>query len=79
MSKPQDRTVSPRPDGRWADKRNDAGKAAGIYDQQQQAIDASRGHLKNQGGGELTVQNRRGQIRRKDTIAPGNDGFPPRG
>lgn len=79
MSKPQDRMVSLRPDGRWADKRNDAGKAAGIYNTQRAAIDAARERLKNQGGGELIVQNRHGQIGRKDTIAPGNDNFPPRG
>jgi hypothetical protein len=79
MSKPHDRIVSRRPDGRWADKRNDAGKAAGIYDTQQAAEAASRARLKNAGGGELTVQNRHGKIARKDTVAPGNDRFPRRG
>ena len=79
MSKPQDRVISPRPDGRWANKRNDADRASSVCDTQQQAIQDARRNLSNQGGGELSVQNRHGQIRQKDTIAPGNDPFPPRG
>jgi len=34
--------------------------------------------LKNQGGGELTIIGRNRKIRSKDTIAPGNDPYPPR-
>jgi len=34
--------------------------------------------LGNQGGGELSIKGRDGRIRSKDTIAPGNDPFPPR-
>ena len=79
MSKPQDRMVYHRPDGRWANERNDAGRASSIHDTQGGAINAARQNLVNQGGGELTVQGRDGRIRSKDTIAPGNDPFPPRG
>ena len=78
MSKPQDRMISQRPDGTWANKRNDAGKASSVHDTQQAAIDAAHQMLVNQGGGELTVQGRDGRIRSKDTIAPGNDPNPPR-
>lgn len=78
MSKPQDRTISKRPDGTWANKRNDAGKASSVHDTQQAAIEAARHMLQNQGGGELTVQGRDGQFRSKDTIAPGNDPMPPK-
>lgn len=78
MSKPQDRTISRRPDGTWANKRNDAGKASSVHDTQQAAIEAARRMLQHQGGGELTVQGRDGQFRSKDTIAPGNDPLPPR-
>jgi hypothetical protein len=78
MSKPRDRIVSPRPDGTWANKRNDAGKASGIHDSQAAAIQAARGMPQNSGGGALTVQSRHGVISSKDTIPPGNDPNPPK-
>ena len=73
MSKPQDRVVTQRPDGSWANQRNDAGRASSVHDTQRAAIDAARENLRNQGGGEVTVQGRDGQFRAKDTIAPGRD------
>tara|TARA_R110000787_G_scaffold263936_1_gene369833 strand:+ start:429 stop:668 length:240 start_codon:yes stop_codon:yes gene_type:complete len=73
MSKPQDRTVSQRPDGSWANKRNDAGKASSLHQTQADAIAAGKAMLGNQGGGEITVQGVNGQFRMKDTVAPGND------
>lgn len=78
MSKPQDRMISQRPDGRWANKRNDADKASSVHETQHAAIQQARTNLNNQGGGELSVQDRHGQIRQKDTITPGNDPCPPR-
>ena len=79
MSKPQDRVISKRPDGQWADQRNDANRASGLHRTQREAIDAARNHLRNQGGGEVTIQGEDGKLRAKDTIAPGRDPFPPRG
>ena len=79
MSKPQDRVVSKRPDGQWANQRIDAGRASSVHETQRAAIDAARGNLRNQGGGEVTIQGRDGRFRDKDTIAPGHDSFPPRG
>lgn len=78
MSKPQDRFISRRPDGTWANSRNDAERASSVHDTQQAAIEAARRMLQNQGGGELTVQGRDGQIRSKDTIPPGRDPDPPK-
>lgn len=78
MSKPQDRMVYRRPDGQWANERNDADRASSVHETQQEAIDAARQNLTNQGGGELSVQGLDGRIRSKDTIAPGNDPCPPR-
>lgn len=78
MSKPQDRTVYRRPDGSWANKRNDAGKASSLHRTQRGAIDAADDMLGNQGGGELTVIGRDHKIRSKDTIVPGRDPNPPR-
>ncbi len=78
MSKGRDRTIYKRDDGKWANKRNDAGRASSVHDTQKAANDAGRAMLKNQGGGELTTKGLDGKIRSKDTIAPGNDPCPPR-
>lgn len=79
MSKPQDRTISKRPDGSWANKRNDASRASSIHTTQKGAVDAGREMLKNQGGGELTIKGVNGRFREKDTVTPGNDPNPPKG
>ena len=78
MSKPRDRTVYRNDDGKWANKRNDAGKASSVHDTQSEADRAARQNLKNQGGGELTTKGVDGRIRSKDTIAPGKDPNPPK-
>jgi hypothetical protein len=78
MSKGRDRTVFQRPDGQWANKRNDAGRASSLHSTQRSAERAARDMLKNQGGGELTTKSENGRIRSKDTIPPGNDPLPPR-
>lgn len=73
-----DRSVYLRPDGNWANKRNDTDKASSLHTTQKEAEQAAREMLKNQGGGELTTMGRNGQIRSKDTIDPGNDPNPPK-
>jgi hypothetical protein len=77
MSKGRDRTVYRRTDGQWANKRNDADKASSLHETQQEANDAAREMLRNQGGGELTTMGRDHKITSKDTIPPGNDPNPP--
>lgn len=71
------RIVYRRSTGDWVNKKNGAGKASSVHGTQQEAVDAAREMLKNQGGGELTTKGTNGQIRSKDTIAPGNDPVPP--
>ncbi|MCE0882887.1 DUF2188 domain-containing protein [Pseudomonas putida] len=73
MSKPQDRTISQRPDGTWENKRNDSDRASSVHDTQAEAQQAAREMLQNHGGGEMTTKGRDGQFRAKDTIKPGND------
>ena len=77
MSKGRDRTIYRTSNGKWMNRRNDAGKASSVHDTQQNAINSARTMLGNQGGGELTVMGRNGRIRSKDTIKPGNDPCPP--
>jgi hypothetical protein len=67
-----------RDDGTWVQKRNDAERAAGVYDTQAEAAREAKEMLENDGGGELIIKGRDGQIRSKDTISPGNDPNPPR-
>ena len=78
MSKGRDRTVSKRSDGLWENKRNDAQKPSSTHKTQREAVQAARGMLGNQGGGELTTKGVNGKFRSKDTIAPGNDPNPPK-
>lgn len=77
MGKKNDRIVSPHPDG-WANKKLGADKPASVHPTQREAERAARETLQRQGGGELITQGRDGQIRSKDTIAPGNDPNPPK-
>lgn len=72
------RSVYKTPQG-WADKNDDASRPAAYHPTQQAAIDAAREHLRNQGGGELSIHRPGGPIRDKDTVPPGNDPFPPKG
>ena len=78
MSNTAGRSVYPREDGNWVNKRNDADRAGSVHDTQRAAEDAAREMLRNEGGGELTTMGRDGKIRSKDTIAPGPDPLPPR-
>ena len=78
MSKKRDRIVYRRGDGKWVNKRVGASRAKDAHDTQAEAIDSARSTLRNQGGGELITKGRDGKIRSKDTIAPGNDPYPPR-
>jgi Uncharacterized protein conserved in bacteria (DUF2188) len=78
MSKRNDRMVSPRPDGQWANKAVGADRAGSVHPTQRAAEQAAREMLQRSGGGELITQGRDGQIRSKDTIAPGNDPNPPK-
>lgn len=73
-----DRTVSKRPDGTWANKKDGADRASSTHETQREAIDAAREMLQNSGGGELKVKGENGKIRSKDTIPPGHDPNPPK-
>jgi hypothetical protein len=74
-----DRTVSQRPDGTWANKRDGAERASSLHNTQRDAANSARQQLKTSGGGELKVKGEDGKIRSKDTIPPARDPFPPKG
>lgn len=75
--KTNDRIVFRR-NGEWVNKRLDAVRAGSVHGTQQEAESAARAMLGSSGGGELITKGRDGQIRSKDTIAPGSDPCPPR-
>ena len=68
-----DRTISQRDDGQWANKRDGGDRATSLHGTQKQAADAARAQLKASGGGELKVKDEDGRIRSKDTIPPAVD------
>lgn len=72
------RQVVPHGDG-WAVKAPRATRASSVHRIKDDAIDAARVILANDGGGEMLIHRRDGSFQRKHTIAPGNDPFPPRG
>jgi hypothetical protein len=79
MSRQQDRWVVSGADGGWDVKAPDAKRASSHHNTQADAIDRAREIVSHAGGGELVVQGEDGRIRRKDTIAPARDPYPPRG
>ncbi|MEV7933488.1 DUF2188 domain-containing protein [Curtobacterium sp. NPDC089185] len=66
------RDVTHNPNGGWH-VRGGGDRASAHTDTQAEAIDRARQIIGNQGSGELSVHDRQGQVRAKDTIAPGND------
>jgi hypothetical protein len=75
---PNRRIVTPRPEGGWQVTKPGADRASAVTPTQGQAIDRARQILQNDGGGELQIRGRNGQIRDSDTVSPGNDPNPPR-
>ncbi len=73
-----DRTVSKRPDGTWANKKDGNDRASSVHRTQGDAQRTARDMLKKTGGGELKVKGEDGKIRSKDTIPPGRDPNPPK-
>ena len=69
---PSKRTVTPHPEG-WSVEKPGASRASSVHSTQQEAIDAARGYLQREGGGELAIKGRDGRVRDQDTIPPGND------
>lgn len=73
----KDRYVT-RHDNGWAVKGPGASRASSIHRTQKEAESRAKEIVSNLGGGEVRIQNRQGQWRDSDTVAPGNDPFPPR-
>ncbi|HRH20172.1 MAG TPA: DUF2188 domain-containing protein [Brevundimonas sp.] len=77
MTKENNRHIVPHPDG-WAVKKPHADRASGVFPTQKDALDRARQIIERKGGGEAVIHRPDGRIRDSDTVAPGNDPFPPR-
>ena len=73
-----ERHVVQNPSGGWDVVKPHADRASAHTDTQAQAQDRARQIVHNTGGGEVVTHGADGRIRDSDTVAPGNDPFPPR-
>lgn len=71
MSK-NDRYVVNHPEG-WAVKKPGAERSSDVFHRQSDAERRAKEIVSNLGGGEVRIQDRRGQWRDSDTVPPGND------
>ena len=78
MAKPNDRYVVRNPDGGWDVKAAQAKRSSKHAQTQAEAIQHAKDIVRNAGGGEVRIQGRDGRFRDSDTVAPGNDPYPPR-
>lgn len=62
-----------RRNGEWVTKRQDASRASSAHNTQAEAYAAARQYSANNGGGDVSIHGVNGQIREKNTIAPGSD------
>lgn len=79
MATKNNRHVVPNPAGGWDVKKADAQKSSAHTRTQSEAIKRASEIVENAGGGEVRIHGKDGQIRDSNTIAPGNDPYPPKG
>lgn len=79
MAKRNERHVVPNPSGGWDVRKPGSNRSSGHTGTQSEAIDRAKRILGNDGGGEAVIHRPDGKIRDSDTVAPGNDPFPPKG
>lgn len=64
--------------GQWAAIKDGAERVSAYADTQKEAEQLAKQFCGNAGGGEVRIHRPDGSIRDSDTVAPGNDPFPPR-
>lgn len=62
----------------WAVKRAGVAAPESVHRTQSTAEQRAKQSVRSAGGGEVRIQGRDGRWRDSDTVAPGNDPFPPR-
>ncbi|SHQ96141.1 Uncharacterised protein [Mycobacteroides abscessus subsp. abscessus] len=76
---PNSRHVVPNPTGGWDVKKPGSSRASVHTDTQKEATGRATEIVRNIGGGEVRIHGRDGKIRDANTVAPGNDSYPPKG
>ncbi|MBT2249027.1 DUF2188 domain-containing protein [Arthrobacter sp. BHU FT2] len=79
MANDNRRHVVPNANGGWDVKAPDSKRASAHTNTQSDAIQRAKAIVKNRGGGEVRIHDKKGQIRDSDTVRPGNDPYPPKG
>lgn len=69
-----ERHVVRNPQGGWDVKKPGASRASAHLPTQAEAEGRAKEILRNDGGGEAVIHDRRGQIRDSDTVPPGREG-----
>ena len=70
--------VVKNPNGGWDTKKDNAARSSGHFGTRQEAEQQAKQYSRNSGGGEVRIQDRHGKWRDSDTVAPGNDPYPPK-
>lgn len=78
MSRSTDRHVVPNSEGGWDVKKPHADRSSAHADTQANAEARAKEIVSNLGGGEVIIHRPDGRIRDRDTVAPGNDPYPPK-
>lgn len=78
MSKSNNRHVVPNPDGGWDVVAPNSQRASAHAATQGEAERRAKEIVGNLGGGEVVIHRPDGRIRDSDTVAPGNDPYPPK-
>jgi hypothetical protein len=63
-----DRYVVPNPEGGWDVTKEDHKRASAHTDTKKEAVDRAREIVRNQGGGEIRIQNKQGKFIDSDTV-----------
>jgi hypothetical protein len=72
-------TISGNKSGGYHAKADGGRRASFTGKTQGEVIQQARTHMRQNGGGELRIQDVQGQFRAADTVPPKKDNFPPRG
>lgn len=78
VDRPNDRDVVSDAHGGWDVRVRGSSRVSSHHATKADAVRRAREIVSNAGGGEVIVHGRDGRIQAKDTIASGNDTFPPR-
>jgi len=72
MTRKNNRTVSHRPDGKWANKKNGNERATSLHDTQKEARETANEDCRKNSG-DVTTQGKDGKFKYKDTFPRGDD------